>query len=164
MKTTLLISCYVATVLARAGLVQRAGGPASVPKPDNCTIVDALPNVGPLFSRTKPGQACEWQPSADFLAASLLYQAYYTSSDTVEANWNQCIEQCYGYGTSGTCKSALLAYNVPIPKGYFGNTTRDVPNEIGCLLFKDYATPLDFVPAPAGHYTNETAASVYCRT
>ena len=58
-------------------------------------------------------------------------------------------------GAVGGCRSALIAYQVPIPKAEEYLT-------LACLHFNEYLSPHDFVPAPAGQWVQETAGNIYC--
>jgi len=150
----LLTSCL--TLLATATAInKRAGGPAATPIPSTCTVANPLPQAGCGI-----GNVNGYEPSTSFTAANSLYQAYFSSYLSVSDQWTQCSEQCYGYGTPGTCKSAILAYNVPTPKGYYG--TAGGVLETACLLYSQYLSPNDFVRAPAGQYTNATGGDIFC--
>ena len=100
------------------------------------------------------------KPNPAFVKANLLYEAYFEASGTPESQAIECKRQCYGYGNSGECKSSFLAYKVPVPAGYEGSSGGQL--ETGCLLFKSYLTPNDFIALDAAHYQSETAANIYC--
>lgn len=150
----LLANCLALLTVATP-IDKRAGGPAATPIPSTCTVINPLPKAS-----CGTGNVNGYMPSSNFTAANSLYQAYFSSSLSVSDQWTQCSEQCYGYGTPGTCKSALLAYNVPTPEGYYGTAGGDL--ETACLLYSAYLSPNDFVRAPAGQYMNATAGDIFC--
>jgi len=155
MHITLLIATSLASLAWATPIDKRAGGPAATPIPATCTVINPLPrgNCG-------IGNVNGYEPSTNFTIANSLYQSYFDGFLSVADQWTQCSEQCYGYGTPGTCKSAILAYNVPTPKGYYGTSGGDL--ETACLLYSAYLTPNDFVKAPEGQYTDATAGSIFC--
>ena len=136
-------------------LVSRAGGPAAKPIPATCTVINPLPHAACGTSNVNG-----YKPSPSFVEANLLYQAYFDTGLSQAADAKQCKQQCYGFGTTGQCKSSFVGYQVPTPKGWLG--TAGGALETACLLFTEYLTPLDFVPAAEGRYLNATAASIYC--
>nr|POE87841.1 hypothetical protein CFP56_11070 [Quercus suber] len=126
----------------------RAGGPAIIPIPANCTLTNTVPQTA--NANTTGG----WQLSNDFFNNHTLYQAYYNQSTS---RAEDCFEQCYSL--SG-CKSALFAHNVLTPNGYYD--TSPFLAAMGCQLFDDYACPEAFVVAPKGQYTAERGANIAC--
>ncbi|GAB7355867.1 hypothetical protein MBLNU459_g6524t1 [Dothideomycetes sp. NU459] len=153
--TTLLSSVALPLLAAASPVVKRAGGPAFKPLADNCTIINPLPQASEHYGN---GTVNGWTPSASAMN-NTVYSFYLEQPDfeTLDKRWEGCLEQCNGLDG---CKSALLAYNAPTPKGYYG-TAGGVP-EVGCLMFGVYLTPYDFVTATNGTFVNETAANIYC--
>ncbi|KAK5163272.1 uncharacterized protein LTR77_010858 [Saxophila tyrrhenica] len=152
-------SAFLASLLpllaAASPLVERAGGPASVPVPASCAVINPLP-----FANCGSSNVDGYKPNPDFVTDHLLYQAYFTSGQSQAEDAQQCKEQCFGYGNPGQCKSSFIANQVPTPKGYYG--TKGGQLETGCLLFDEYLSPLDFISSKAGRYVNATATDIYC--
>jgi hypothetical protein len=131
-------------------ILPRAGGPAIVPIPSTCSVTDALPS-SPAVSYM-PG------PSTD---NALLYSSYYPSFTTdTAAMAEQCLDQCYGYGSHVECKSAFWAENVVVPAGYYGSPGGQLST--GCLFFSQALTESDFVAAPEGQATGAFARNIAC--
>jgi len=154
--TSILVTLLPLLASATAAPLQsRAGGPAYIPIPDNCTIINPLPHASKHYGN---GTVNGYQPSQNLLK-SQIYSTYLSEPDyeTLGDRWEGCLEQCNGFAG---CKTALLAYNVPTPKGYY-YTAGGVPS-VACLFFNRTATPNDFVAATKGQYVNETAANIYC--
>ena len=149
------IIALFAAATTSAPLKPRAGGPAFIPIPSNCTIINPLPQAACGASKITG-----WQVSETFNASHHLYAEYFEGFLSRPAQTKQCLEQCYGYGNRGDCKSALLANNVPTPPGYFG--TAGGVLEAACLMFDAYLDPDSFSKAPGGQYVAEAAGSIYC--
>ncbi|EMC93701.1 hypothetical protein BAUCODRAFT_26928 [Baudoinia panamericana UAMH 10762] len=152
MLVALVATLGLSGVAMAKPISQRAGSPGFVPIPTNCTIDDSLPG-----SSSGSTNISGYMPSADFTSDNLVYSSYFDSYLNQSAQIQQCREQCYGYGQ---CKSALLAYQVPTPAGYYG--TAGGVLESACLLYDAYLDENAFVAAPAGQYINETAGNIYC--
>ncbi|KAK5138430.1 hypothetical protein LTR08_000016 [Meristemomyces frigidus] len=147
---------YLAPLLASASpLTTRAGGPSIVPIPTNCTLTNPFPHAS-CSNTTANG----YMPSSNFTSTHLAYSAYFEGSSSPSAQATQCIQQCYGLGPSGACKSAMLGYQIPTPPGLFG--TAGGVLETACLMFDTYLDPHIFVAAPRGQYLNATAKNIYC--
>ena len=155
MNLLILLSSLLAALAVASPIRERAGGPEAVPIPANCTILNTLPH-----STCGNGTVNGYMPATNFTSAHLLYQSYFAGFLTIPEQWEQCSQQCYGYGTKGSCKSVLLSYNTSVPAGWFGTPGGDLVT--GCIMFDAYITPNDFVAAPSGQYVNETAGSIYC--
>lgn len=154
-SSTILAAVLPALALA-SPIKPRAGGPAFVPIPANCTVVNPLPHASDYCGH---GTVSGWMPSTNFTSLNQIYEFYLEAptGETVDQQWEGCLEQCNGLDG---CVSAFLAYNDPTPAGYYG--TPGGVLEIGCQMFSTYLTPLDFTPAPAGQYVSETAGNIYC--
>lgn len=72
----------------------------------------------------------------------------------------QCLQQCYGYGTHVECKTAFWAENLVVPAGYYGTPGGQLST--GCLLFSQALTSSDFVAAPEGQATDAFAGTIAC--
>ena len=153
MLLTSILTTLLPLLATAAPLQPRAGGPAYTPIPDNCTIINPLPHASKHYGN---GTVNGYQPSQNLLK-SQVYSTYLSEPDyeTLGDRWEGCLEQCNGFAG---CKSALLAYNVPTPKGYY-YTAGGVPS-VACLFFNRTATPNDFVAATKDQYVNETAANL----
>ncbi|KAI8938363.1 hypothetical protein NX059_004258 [Plenodomus lindquistii] len=131
-------------------ILARAGGPAIVPLPANCTVTSPLPIT--------PGTSYIPAPATN---SEILYNAYYpsfTANRTLMAE--QCLQQCYGYGYHVECKTAYWAENVPTPAGYYGTPGGDLST--ACVLFTRALTAIDFVVAPMGQATDAFAGNIAC--
>jgi hypothetical protein len=151
----LLLPLLSSVVSGSPILDKRAGGPAAVPIPSNCTKINPLPHA-----HCGTGNVNGYAVSPTFSNTSALYSSYYSASGSVAEASDFCFKQCYGFGPKGVCKSAVFARNVPKPKGYFG--TAGGVLEDACLMYMEYLSPLDFVKAEPGQWTNATAVSIYC--
>jgi hypothetical protein len=150
--TSLLLSLtYASPITPRAG----AGGPIAKPIPSTCNITNPLTHTG--FNTTITSG---YKPSLIFTSTHLLYEAYFDLPTPAEELWTQCSQQCYGYGDEGDCKSAVLAYEIQVPEGYYGTEGGELA--IGCLMFDEYLAPDDFEEAGEGEWVDERAGSVHC--
>ncbi|TKA70692.1 hypothetical protein B0A55_06996 [Friedmanniomyces simplex] len=155
MKTVIFLASILPLLAASIPLSPRAGAPAFVPIPANCTVINPLPHAAGVASVNG------YMPASNFTTSHLLYAAYFDAPYNQTMQSELCLEQCYGYGYPANCKSALLAYWVPIPKGYYGSSGNEM-SHTACLLYDAYLDPNLFVAAPSGQYVNETAGSIYC--
>ncbi|KAK0857688.1 hypothetical protein LTR03_000723 [Friedmanniomyces endolithicus] len=110
---------------------------------------------------TRVGTVNGYMPAPNFTASHLAYAAYFDAPYNQTFQSKLCLEQCNGYGYPRSCRSALLAYQVPVPKGYYGSPGNET-SPTACLLYDAYLDPNRFVAAPDGKYVNETAGSIYC--
>jgi hypothetical protein len=117
--TLLPLLAFANPITVRAG----AGGPTPKPIPPSCTLLNPLPTSNCTTTNTTTNNL---KPSLNFTELHTLYAAYFDLPTPASELWTQCSEQCYGYGerseqgNKGDCKSAVLAYDVPTPKGYYG--------------------------------------------
>lgn len=147
-------------------LKPRAGGPGSTPIGANCTLVNPLPLASNHSGNativngttTANGTINGWKPS-DAAMNNTIYSFYLTQPDfvTYASRYEECLEQC---NSLDGCKSVLFANNAPTPKGYYG--TAGGALDVGCVMFKQFLTAEDFVPAASGNWVNETAANIHC--
>lgn len=144
MSLTTILLTTLSALAAATPLTPRAGGPAIVPIPSDCKTTNPLPST----SGNKP-------------TPDTLYTQFISSGESTSKQAQTCFEQCYGFGTPGSCKAAVFALNVPTPKGYYG--TEGGVLEASCMMFSDYLDESQFEAAPAGQYTNETAMNIYCQ-
>jgi hypothetical protein len=159
--TTLLASCFflltthAKPIAIRAG----AGGPTPKPIPSTCTLTNPLPisSSNCTIATTVNG----YKPTSNFTSVHTLYASYFDLPTPTSELWEQCSQQCYGYGEEGECKSAVLAHDVPTPKGYYGGAGGELM--IGCLMFDEYLTSDDFEEAVEGQWSDVRAASLECR-
>jgi hypothetical protein len=153
--TSLLLTAAVAATTGAlpatiSNLVARGGGPAIVPIPPTCTVTNPLP--------TSPSAAYQPAPST---SDALLYEAYYPSFSTNKTLMaEQCLQQCYGYGTHVECKSAFWAENLVVPAGYKGTPGGQLLT--GCIMFDRTLDGSDFVAAPEGQATDAVAGNIAC--
>ena len=99
-------------------------------------------------------------PNTNFTNANMVYSAYFESALSPSAQATQCMQQCYGLGLPGACKSAMLAYQVPTPAGLFGTAGGVLGT--ACLMFGHYMDRSTFIVAPEGQYFNATAENIHC--
>jgi hypothetical protein len=151
----MLLPVLSSAVSSSPNLDKRAGGPAAVAIPSKCTTINPLPHA-----HCGIGNINGYAVNPKFSNSSALFSSYYTATASVTDASDFCFKQCYGFGNKGDCKSAVFAYNVPTPKGYYGTAGGDLMN--ACLMYKNYLSPLDFVTAETAQWTNATAVSIYC--
>lgn len=131
----------------------RAGGPAALPIPPNCTVIDIAPALGKMHN-----QSYIPTPSANF---DLLYSAYYPSySKNITAMSLHCLQQCYGYGGGSQCKAAFWAEEMVVPAGYYGSTGGQL--ETACLFYSRGLEEQDFVDAPESQGSKAFAWNLKC--
>ncbi|KAK3111782.1 hypothetical protein LTR53_012610 [Teratosphaeriaceae sp. CCFEE 6253] len=161
MRTTTFLAGILPVLAISIPVAPRAGGPAFIPIPANCTVINPLPYAG--GSTANVGCVNGFKPAANFTASHHIYGYYLASTPNNQSTqFEMCLEQCNGFSYKGDCKSALLAYRVPYPKFYYGVTPDGELAGVGCLMFDAYLDPNKFVAAPVGQYVNETAGSIYC--
>jgi len=147
--STLLLAAL--PLLASASpITSRAGGPTAIPIPANCTVINPLPHAS-----CGTGNVNGWQPQV--ATDNFIFSAYFGGTGSAASQADFCFQQCHGYLN---CVSAVLAQNVPTPKGYYGSEGGELST--ACLFYDIYLNPNDFVPAPEGQWLNATAASIYC--
>ncbi|KAK0284887.1 hypothetical protein LTR35_000222 [Friedmanniomyces endolithicus] len=159
MKTVVILGSMLPLFATSIPLTPRAGAPLFVPIPANCTIINPLPHA--KCGHTGVGTVNGYMPAPNFTASHLAYAAYFDAPYNQTFQSKLCLEQCNGYGYTTNCKSALLAYQVPIPKGYYGSPGNET-SPTACLLYDAYLDPNKFVAAPDGKFVNETVGSIYC--
>ncbi|KAK3082282.1 hypothetical protein LTS18_007838 [Coniosporium uncinatum] len=137
----------------------RAGGPIGKPVPSNCTVSSPLPTT----NDTATNSTASYKPTAARLNTTL-YEYYLPPSTATYQNsttlFTNCLEQCYGYGYTGDCKAAYLAYDVPQPPLYGapgGNPS------IACLMWAKPLTSGDFEEmAGTGNWTGAVVGDISC--
>ncbi|USP74665.1 uncharacterized protein yc1106_01939 [Curvularia clavata] len=152
MRANLLPAAFLCSLASALALptsnLPRAGGPAIVPIPSTCTV-------------TQPVAATPSFLPAPATTAATLYSAYYPSFSSNKTQMaQQCLQQCYGYGTHTECKTAYWAENVVIPKGYYGTEGGGLAT--ACLMFDRELGQEDFVLAPEGQGTGAWAGVIEC--
>jgi len=145
--TTLVTLMSASPVMTK--VKPRAGGPIAQPIPSTCTVTNPLPS--PIAAET-------YIPNANDV---LLYSAYYSSpSSNKTALAEQCLQQCYGYGNKGECRTAYWAENVPVPAGYYGSPGGQLST--ACLFYNETLVTTDFLVAPEGQATTPFAGNIQC--
>ena len=134
------ISVFASPITNRAG----AGGPMPKPIPSTCDIRNPLPHSNCSITTT----TSSYKPASTFVSNHTLYGSYFDLPTPAEELWEQCSQQCYGYGDAGECKSAILAYDVPTPMGYHGGSGGELM--IACLMFDQFLVASNFEVAPKG--------------
>ncbi|KAK4969895.1 hypothetical protein LTR66_011620 [Elasticomyces elasticus] len=152
----LILIFAIFTALISASLViPRAGGPSFVPIPPSCNVTNPLPCTA------NTTRISGYMPSSNFTSNHQLYSFYLLASQlNSTAQFQGCLQQCNGFGTPGTCKAALLAYDVPTPADFFG--TQGGVLEIACFMYSKFLSRGDFVKAPNGTYVDERAGNIRC--
>ncbi|KAK4966013.1 hypothetical protein LTR28_003357 [Elasticomyces elasticus] len=173
MVSLILIVALLTTLISASPIIPRAGGPSFVPVPPSCNVTNPLPHTANTTSISG------YMPSSNFTSNHQLYSFYLAASRVNSTAQFQgwcakhrlslielltpdvdSLQQCNGFGTPGTCKSALLAYDVPTPAGFFG--TQGGVLEIACFMYSKFLCWSDFVKAPNGTYVNERAGNIRC--
>lgn len=148
----LSISVFASPIINRAG----AGGPIAKPIPSTCNMTNPLPHSNCSTAITTSG----YRPASTFSSNHTLYESYFDLSTPAEELWEQCSQQCYGYGDAGECKSVILAYGVPMPKGYYGGSGGEPM--IACLMFDQFLVADDLEVAAEGQWFNVRAGNLHC--
>jgi len=147
-----LISVLAKPIINRAG----AGGPIAKPIPSTCDITNPLPHSNCSTTTRMSGH----KPASTFASNHTLYESYFDLPKPAEELWEQCSQQCYGYGDVGECKSAILAYDVPTPKGYYDGSGGEL--KIACLLFDRFLAEDVLEAAPEGQWLDAMAGNLHC--
>ncbi|TID23613.1 hypothetical protein E2P81_ATG03177 [Venturia nashicola] len=147
-------------------LQSRAGGPIAKPIPSNCSITN--PMLCTSAAACPPISQKPFRPTNATLASGgpRIY-AYYLQPETVKGSsadqlFQKCLETCYGYGTTGSCKSVYQAYNYPAPPMYGGKGGNPTT---ACLMFNRTMTLADFEGVPdndTGKWTDSRAGGISC--
>lgn len=152
LSTTLFAALATLTSALPSSLTKRAGGPAVKPIPSTCKVSSAYEQ-----SSSAPS---DFLPAASAKSAEL-YAAYYPSFTTNTTQMSQqCLEQCYGFGTSTECKGSFWAENVPVPAGYYGSAGGQL--ETACVFYTRALTEDDMEAAPKGQGTSASARNIAC--
>lgn len=152
--TTLLTTFATLTSALPATLTRRAGGPAIKPIPSTCTLSDPYPQS------TSTSAPPSFLPAAAAKSVEL-YAMYYPSPSTNTTQMaEQCLQQCYGYGTSTECHAAFWAENVAVPAGYYGSPGGNL--ETACIFYTRALTEADLEVAPEGQGTEAYARNIAC--
>jgi len=159
MYSIYFLTSLLSLLVTASPILPRAGGPTAKSIPSDCTIINPLPHAAAAAACSTTG-VDGYMPSSNLSSAHLLYSSYFESSLSPADQATQCLQQCYGYGEPGQCKSALVGEQIPTPKGYFG--TAGGVLETACLFYDSYMDPTWFVAAPSGQYVNVTAGNIYC--
>lgn len=130
-------------------LLRRAGGPAIVPIPPNCSVKCSAP--------TYPTDA--FKPTDAFAAAHGVFSSYLTSDSVynVSKTYNTCLEQCFGFGNPGQCVSTLFASNVTYSAYGVTNTG------YACLMFGVPLEGDDLVAVTDGSYAGARGTNIGCK-
>ena len=150
--TLITISVFASPITNRAG----AGGPMPKPIPSTCQITNPLRHSN--CSTTAPTSG--YQPAPTFASKHTLYESYFALPTPAEELWEQCSQQCYGYGDAGECKSVILAYDVPTPKGYYGGSGGELMTV--CLMFDQFLIADNLEVAPEGQWFDVRAGDLNC--
>ena len=148
----LAISVSANPITNRAG----AGGPMLKPIPSTCDITNPLPLSNCSITTTTSG----YKPASTFASNYTLYGSYFDLPTPADELWEQCSQQCYGYGDAGECKNVILAYDVPTPKGYYGGSGGELMN--ACFMFDQYLVADNFEAAPEGQWLDVRVGNLHC--
>ncbi|KAF2094228.1 hypothetical protein NA57DRAFT_60861 [Rhizodiscina lignyota] len=145
-------------------LHQRAGAPIPKSIPSSCTVTNPIASLAFVSYSSTP--AARYRPT-NATKTSQLY-AYYldpssfqvTSSNSTSV-FAQCLQTCYGYGNTGECVAAYMAYDVPTPPMFGapgGNPS------VACLMYSRMLGGGDFEAVPEGTagWANATAGDILC--
>ena len=145
------ISVFANPITNRAG----AGGPISKPIPSTWQITNPFPYSKCSTTSTTSG----YRPAPTFASNHTLYGSYFDLPTPAEELWEQCSQQCYGYGDVGECQSVILAYDVPTPKGYYGGFGGELM--IACFMFDQCLVANNFEAAPEGQWLGARAGNMH---
>ena len=146
------LAIYASPIAIRAG----AGGPTPKPIPSTCTLTNPLPHSDCSIDTATSG----YKPASSFASNHTLYESYFDLPTPAEELWEHCSQQCHGYGDEDECKSAILAYEVPTPRGYYGGPGGDLM--IACLMFDDFLATDVFEKAEEGQWLDVRAGNLQC--
>lgn len=152
LSSLLSVPAFASPIINRAG----AGGPTAKPIPPTCNITNPLPHSNCSTATTTSG----YRPASTFASNHTLYESYFDLPTPVEELWEQCSQQCYGYGDGDECKSMILAYDVPTPKGYYGGFGGELM--IACLMFDQFLVADNFEVAPEGQWLKVKTGNLHC--
>ena len=152
---SLLFACIVLYLLALASPLptisfhRRAGGPIGAPVPAQCATPEIKPALG--------GES--FKPTSDFTTSSQIYSYYVPSDDQAtddQAGFRQCLDSCYGFGSTGECKSILWAHDVTYTvRGSTGKGT-------ACVFFSAKHLPSTLEGTADGSYADAHAVNIDC--
>lgn len=145
-------SVFASPIINRVG----ATGSTAKPIPSTCDITNPLPHSNCSITTTTSG----YKPAPAFASNHTLYESYFDLPTPAEELWEQCSQQCYGYGDVGECQSAILAKDVPTPKGYYGGSGGKLM--IACLMFDQFLAADVFETAPEGQWLDARAGNLDC--
>jgi hypothetical protein len=146
------VSVFASPITIRAG----AGDPTAKPIPSTCNIINPLPYLNCSITTTTSG----YKPASTFSSNHTLYESHFDLPTPAEQLWEQCSRQCYGHVDDGECKSAMLAYDVPTPKGYYDGSGGELM--IACLMFDRLLAADDIEAAPKGQWLDVRAGNLHC--
>lgn len=170
LTSTLALSLFTVASTASPILYSRAGGPIAKPVPANCTIDNPVlctssascPEVS--YTPFRPTNATLTSASSGpFLYGYYLQPtSFQVTNGTSASLFEMCLNTCYGYGTTGTCKSVYQAYNYPTPP-MFGAPGGDP--SVACLLFGKVLDSNDFEIVPESQrssWTDQKTGVIKC--
>ena len=85
MKANFFLSSLLPLIVASSPIVERAGGPAAVPIPKQCTVINPLPHANCGTANVNG-----WMPNSTWVKQNLLYQANFDGFLSNEAQAKQC--------------------------------------------------------------------------
>ena len=149
LSQTLLLALLAPLALSSpipSDLAPRAGGPVGKPIPDTCSTPSITPATPTWAFKTSP----------EFATANLVYSYSLPAESSVDDSTasQQCLEQCYGFGDPGECKSILYAHDVEY--NIHGSTGKGT----SCQMFRERITPEVLQPVTDGSYAYTAAKAV----
>ena len=129
-------------------LTPRAGGPAIVPIPSDCSVTCAAP--------TYPTDA--FKATDAFTTANSVFSQYIPSDSVtnVSDSYNTCLEQCFGFGNPGECVSTVFASNVTYQA--FGVTSVGY----ACIMFGGPIAGGDLEAVTDGSWAGARGTNIGC--
>jgi len=158
-KLTLALTLLgLASLATSSPISKRAGGPSVTPIPSNCTISNPL--LCTSANSCPPQSGSPVVPTAAALQPPIEVYSYYLELDqpgTPDQLLQECLDQCYGFGSTGECLSVYHAYNYPAPPLY-GSPGGQL--SIACIMFGQKVTTDDFEVVPEDEQANYTQVAV----
>ncbi|GAB7331563.1 hypothetical protein MBLNU13_g02950t1 [Cladosporium sp. NU13] len=157
MHLIVFLSSLLSTPVFASPIIERAGagGPIAKPIPSTCNITNHLPHSTCDTTTAANG----YKPACTFVSNHTLYESYFDLPTPAEELWEQCSQQCYGYGEASECKSVILAYDIPMPNGYHGALGGEFM--VACLMFDQFLAADSFEVAPEGQWLDVEPDDVY---
>lgn len=157
----ILVAIFFSSFVCGSPITPRAGAPTFEPVPSTCHFTNAVPqsNLSSFANET-----CGYKPKLSFAGPHIIYSGYFDLPTPASELWTQCTQRCYsqghGHDERGDCKSAILAYDVPVPEDDHDGAGGEL--RTACFLFSKYTGPDSWETAAEGQWLHMRAGNLYC--